>query len=158
MSRGRAERERDRQTDRIWSRLQAPSCQYRAWCGAPTHEPWDHDLSQSQMLNWQSHPSTPWIFFYICINAFISCFWMDSYLITLWVSLSPYYIILILSLITVNISWNTGVTRIACMIVLCFFYPNYDLEKFSSLTVNVILIHWKYQLNAMEIKKKIAWG
>ena len=28
-------------------------------CGAPTHEPWDHDLSQSQMLNWLSRPGAP---------------------------------------------------------------------------------------------------
>ena len=41
---GRAERERGRQ--RIWSRLQAQSCQYRARFGAWTHQLWDHDLSQ----------------------------------------------------------------------------------------------------------------
>ena len=39
------------------SRLQALSCQHRARHGAQTHEPQDHDLSQSQTLNRQSHPS-----------------------------------------------------------------------------------------------------
>ena len=50
------ERQRDRETEcergrgrergrhRIWIRLQALSCQHRAWCGARTHELWDHDL------------------------------------------------------------------------------------------------------------------
>ena len=28
-------------------------------CGAWTHKPWDHDLSQSQMLNPLSHPGAP---------------------------------------------------------------------------------------------------
>ena len=55
------ERERKREragggADRIRNRLQALSCQHRAWCGAQTHKPWDHDLSQSQMLNRLSHP------------------------------------------------------------------------------------------------------
>ena len=35
------------------------SCQQRAWCRARTHEPWDHDLSQSRTLNWLSHPGVP---------------------------------------------------------------------------------------------------
>ena len=35
---------------RIWSRLQAPSCQQRARHGAQIYEP--HDLSQSWTLNW----------------------------------------------------------------------------------------------------------
>ena len=35
---------------RTWSRLQALSYQHRAWWGAQTHEPWDHDLSQSRIL------------------------------------------------------------------------------------------------------------
>ena len=36
------------------SRLQGPSCQHRAQCGARTPKLWDHDLSWSQRL-------TPWI-------------------------------------------------------------------------------------------------
>ena len=55
VSRGGAERGRHR----IQSRLQGPSCQYRAWCGARTHRVWDHDLSQSQMPNQLSHPGAP---------------------------------------------------------------------------------------------------
>ena len=54
------ERQTDRQTNqrgrhRIWSRLQALSCQHRAQCRARTHEPWHHDLSQSRTLNLLSH-------------------------------------------------------------------------------------------------------
>ena len=52
-SAGRIERHR------IQSRLQALSCQHRAWCGAQTHELWDHDLRQSRTLNWLGHPGTP---------------------------------------------------------------------------------------------------
>ena len=67
------ERERDRQTEckqgrgregerwrrRIRSRLQAPSCQHRAWLGVRTQKQWDHDLSRSQGLNRLSHPDAP---------------------------------------------------------------------------------------------------
>ena len=35
---------------------QALHSQHRAWCRAWTHEPWDHNLSQGQMLTWMSHP------------------------------------------------------------------------------------------------------
>ena len=49
-------RERGRQ--RIWSRLQAPSCQHRAWRRARTHELKDHDLSQSHTLNCPTQ--VPW--------------------------------------------------------------------------------------------------
>ena len=44
---------------RIWSRLQALSCQCRAWCRAWTHELWDHDMSWSWTLNQLSHPGAP---------------------------------------------------------------------------------------------------
>ena len=54
--RGRG-RERGRQ--RIRNRLQAPSHQPRAWRGARTHRPRDHDLSRSRMLNRLSHPGAP---------------------------------------------------------------------------------------------------
>ena len=58
-------RGRERGRHRIWSRLQALSCQHRArprtWTHrlAPTHRPWDHDLSWSPKLNRLSHPGTP---------------------------------------------------------------------------------------------------
>lgn len=55
-------RGRERGRLRIRSRLQALSCQHRAWCRAWTHEPWDHDLSRSCMLNQLSHPGTPRVF------------------------------------------------------------------------------------------------
>ena len=57
MSGGGAEREGDIESEagsRLWA-----SGQYRAWCGAGTHELWDHDLSRSQMLNRLSHPGAP---------------------------------------------------------------------------------------------------
>ena len=50
-------RGRERGRHRIQSRLQALSCEHRAWLGAQTQEPSDHDLSQSWTLNWLSHPS-----------------------------------------------------------------------------------------------------
>ena len=50
---------RERGRHRIWSRLQALSCQYRAWRRAWPHELWDHDLSRSQTLNRLSHPGAP---------------------------------------------------------------------------------------------------
>ena len=49
----------EREGDRTWSRLQAPSCQHRAPCWAWTHERWDHDLSWSQTLNPLSHTGAP---------------------------------------------------------------------------------------------------
>ena len=56
MGEGQRERERKRGRHRIQSRLQALSCQHRAWCRAQTHELWDHDLSWSWTLNRLSHP------------------------------------------------------------------------------------------------------
>ena len=56
VSRGEAERGRHR----IWSRLQALSCLYRARCRARTHKLWDHDLSQSWTPNWLSHLGAPY--------------------------------------------------------------------------------------------------
>ena len=63
------EREREREREktgegqtgrhRIWSGLQALSCQHKAWCGARTPGPQDHDLSRSWMLNRLSHSGTP---------------------------------------------------------------------------------------------------
>ena len=52
MSRGGAERDGDTESE-AGSSL---SCQHRAWHGAQTPEPQDHDLSQSQTLNRLSHP------------------------------------------------------------------------------------------------------
>ena len=52
-------RGREKGSQRIPSRMQALSCRHRAWCRAQTHKLWDHDLSQSQMLNQLSHPDAP---------------------------------------------------------------------------------------------------
>ena len=54
-----AGRDRERERDRIRSRPQALSCQQRARLEARTHRPWAHDLSQSRILNWLSHPGAP---------------------------------------------------------------------------------------------------
>ena len=50
---GRAERKRD-------NPKQAPCCQRRAWSRAPSHKPWDHDLSWNQEFGplTDCHPST----------------------------------------------------------------------------------------------------
>ena len=53
-SREGAETERERENPK-----QVLSCQHRAGLRARSHEPWDHDLSQSQMFNRLSHPGTP---------------------------------------------------------------------------------------------------
>ena len=53
---GKGQRER---RHRIWSRLQAPSCQHRAWHRFWTHKPWYHELSQSRTLNRLSYPGAP---------------------------------------------------------------------------------------------------
>ena len=52
-------RGRERGRHRIQSRIQARSCQHRAWHGAQTHRVWDHGLNWRRMLNRQSHPGTP---------------------------------------------------------------------------------------------------
>ena len=52
-------RGRERGRHRVWSRLQALSCQHRAQEGARTHRLWDLDLSWRQMLNPLSHPGAP---------------------------------------------------------------------------------------------------
>ena len=51
----------ERGRHRIWTRLQAPGSELSAQSlmGAQTHRLWDHDLSQSQLLNWLSHPDGP---------------------------------------------------------------------------------------------------
>ena len=70
-------RGRERRRHSIWSRLQAPSCQQGAQHGAQNHELWDHDLSQSQMLNQLGHPGAPIYFIYnlyptyVCVYIYI---------------------------------------------------------------------------------------
>ena len=52
-------RDRERGRHGIRSRLQALSCQHRAWHGARTHELWDHDLSRSWTLNQLTNLGAP---------------------------------------------------------------------------------------------------
>ena len=66
------EREREGGAKRIWRGLlywqqRAP---YRAW----TNEPWDHDLSQGQMLNWLSRPGIPGLFTSVVGLSILSLF------------------------------------------------------------------------------------
>ena len=49
----------ERDTHRMWSRLQALSCQHRARHRARTRRLWDHDPSRSLTLNQLSHPGAP---------------------------------------------------------------------------------------------------
>ena len=57
------EGQRARGTHRFRSKLQALSCQHRAWRGARIHEPWDHDLSWRWTLNQLRHPGAPRSYF-----------------------------------------------------------------------------------------------
>ena len=57
------EREREIGRHKIQSRLQALSCQHRAWHEARTHGVQDQDLSRCRTLNQLSHPGTPFFFF-----------------------------------------------------------------------------------------------
>ena len=66
-------RGRERGRHRIWSRPRLWAV--RAWCGAWTHEPWDHDLSQSRMPNRLRHPGAPII---IIEQYFGLSLYMDS--------------------------------------------------------------------------------
>ena len=52
-----AEREGDTESEAVY-RLWAVSTKCSVG-GAWTHEPWDHDLSQSRTLNWLGHPGAP---------------------------------------------------------------------------------------------------
>ena len=70
-------RGRERGRHRIWSRLQAPSCQHRAWCGAQTHKLWDHDLSWSRTLNQLSHPGAP-PFLLIDLVLYLFCWYFSK--------------------------------------------------------------------------------
>ena len=95
---GEGQRERGRH--RIQSRLLGPSCQHRAWRGAWTHRPRDHDLSRSRTLNRLSHPGAPWhhfnssaIFHEICIFPCCRTSIVTNisllHMMQLWVSLCP---------------------------------------------------------------------
>ena len=68
---GEGQRERETQNLKL---VQALSCQHTARLGAQTHEPWDHDLSQSWMPNQLTHPHAPdgfFILFYFILFYFI---------------------------------------------------------------------------------------
>ena len=65
-------RGRERGRHRIGSRLQALSCRHRAPRGARTHEPRDHDLSQSWTLNRLSHSGAPFQLFLLSYSAWVS--------------------------------------------------------------------------------------
>ena len=60
LSGGRSERERKTQNPRqaLGSELSAQSLTQGS-----SHDLWDHDLSQNQMLKWLSHPGAPRVIF-----------------------------------------------------------------------------------------------
>ena len=62
-------RGRERGRYKIWSRLQALSCQHRAQCGDWTPEPRDHDLSWGPTFNQLRHSGAPPLLIF-----FISCY------------------------------------------------------------------------------------
>ena len=67
----------ERGRHRIWSRLQALSCQHTAQSRAGTHKLWDHDLSQCRTFNPLSHPGAPesnFLNLYICIQSQFTSF------------------------------------------------------------------------------------
>ena len=72
-------RGRERGRHGIRSRLRALSCQHRAGCGAWTHGPQNHDLSQSWRLNRLSHPGAPNVLSFN-IAAFCLCLFNCSFL------------------------------------------------------------------------------
>ena len=53
---------RERRRHRIWSSLQALSCQHRVQCGACTCEQREHDLNWNCMLNWATQVPYQMIF------------------------------------------------------------------------------------------------
>ena len=57
-------RGRERGRHRNPSMFQVPSHPHRAQCGARTHKPQDHDLSQIRMLNRLSHPGAPNVYYF----------------------------------------------------------------------------------------------
>ena len=75
------EQGRGRERGKHWirSRLQALSCQHRAWFGFWPQEPWDHDLSRSWKLNQLSHPGAPlFCYFLAFFSSFCVSIWMLS--------------------------------------------------------------------------------
>ena len=54
---------------RMGSRLQAMSCQHRAWCGARTHRLQDYDLSRSQTLNWVTQAPLHYDFYILRVEV-----------------------------------------------------------------------------------------
>ena len=59
----------ERGRHRIWSRIQALSCQHRAQLGPQTPKLLDHDLSWSQTLNGLSHQAPHNDFFFLVSNG-----------------------------------------------------------------------------------------
>ena len=67
----------ERDGNKTRSRLQALSCQHRAWCGAQTHTLRDHDLSRSRPPNRLSHPGDPKAHILITFNfLFLTKVWI----------------------------------------------------------------------------------
>ena len=88
------EGQRERGGQRIPSRLHALS-QQRARCGAGTHEPWDYDLSRSQVGCLTEPPRCPKLLFKkcfkgTCVAQSVKHLTLAQILISRFVSLSPH--------------------------------------------------------------------
>ena len=120
-------RGRDRGRRRIRSRLQAPSCQHRARHGAQTHGLGDHDLSQSQTLNWLSHPGAP------LKDTFIE-FKADSFLLS---TLKCHSILSGLHCVSEKSAFSCSVSplRVMCLFSLASLRLWFSTLVFSNLTM-----------------------
>ena len=99
-------RGRERGRHRIRSRLEALSCQHRAWHGARTHELWDHDLSRSQTLKQLSHPGAPvfnYFRFHIQVRSCSICLPVSG---LFHLALCPPQLFLSIQLLLLKIKWS----------------------------------------------------
>ena len=89
VSRGGAERERERGRERFPSRLHA---QCRAWHGAWLHKSWDHDLSRNRDLDaqWAEPPRFPYAFIlFLYVSALLLGFPWNLQSSNGWSGVSP---------------------------------------------------------------------
>ena len=125
--------------DRLWSRLQALSCQHRAWRRTQTHELLDHDLSRSPTLNQLSHPVTPLIV--VLIFNFLMTYNVEY---SLHMLLCHLYITLIYSEVSVKMFCSFFFIRLLIFILLSFKSSLFILD-------NSFYIFCKYVLNVCDL-------
>ena len=120
---------RERDTHRIWSRLQALSYQHRAWCGARTHKQWDQTWSEvGRLTNWATQ--VPHLRFH---------FWVIS---TSNVGLEP---TTLRSRVTCSTDWASQPPLNIVVLILIFSYPTLTvLWPFSYVIRNWPQLSLKY--------------